>query len=93
MGTKLLTIRTGNQYAYDEVLSNWLNAGAVILQCGYASDEDAGWWAIATIDDTVKEKPCDIPRSVVNRSSVPRAHWPWGDEEEHTFYYDFVMFE
>lgn len=94
MGIKLLTIKTGNQYAYDKVLSNWLNAGATILQCGYASDEEGGWWAIATIDGAVKEKPCDIPERVAKRgSSVPDAYWPWGDEEEHTFYYDFVMFE
>ena len=93
MGMKLLTIKTRNQSAYDKVLSNWLNAGATILQCGYTTDEDGTWWAIAKIDDIVKEKPCDIPERTVKRGSVPDAYWPWGDEEEHTFYYDFVIFE
>lgn len=93
MGMKLLTIKTSNQYAYDKVLSNWLSAGADILQCGYASDEEDAWWAIAKIDDTAEEIPCYIPKQVVKRSSTPDAYWPWGEETEHTFYYDFVMFK
>lgn len=93
MRMKLLTIKTGNQYAYEKVLSNWLNAGATILRCGCASGEDADWWAIATIDGAVKEKPCDIPENTARRGSIPDEYWPWGEETEHTFYYDFVMFE
>lgn len=88
--TRLLTITVDKQSVYSEVVSNWLSAGATILQCGYDGDE---WWAIATIDTLAIEKPCDIPERTVKKGSVPDAYWPWGDETEHTFYYGFVMFE
>ena len=94
MGTRLLTIKTDKQSVYSKVVSNWLKAGGVILQCGYTPDGHGTWWAIAEIDDAAEEKPCDIPERVVKRgSSVPDEYWSWGDEKEHTFYYDFVMFE
>lgn len=92
MGNRIITIKTDDQSAYNKVLSNWLGAGADILQCGY-TQTNGSWWAIGRIDADVKEKSCDIPARTVNRGSVPSAYWPWGDEEEHTFYYDFVMFE
>lgn len=88
--TRLLTITIDKQSVYSEVVSNWLNAGGTILQCGYNGGE---WWAIATIDTLAIEKPCDIPERTVKKGSVPDAYWPWGDETEHTFYYGFVMFE
>ncbi len=94
MGTKLLTIKTDKHSVYSKVVSNWLNAGGTILQCGYARDyDDDAWWAIATIDASAKEKPCDIVRTTIRKDSVPESYWRWGDEEEHTVYYDFVMFE
>lgn len=94
MGTKLLTIKTDKQSVYSKVVSNWLNAGGTILQCGYARDyDDNVWWAIATIDASAKEKTCDIVRTIIRKDSVPESCWRWGDEEEHTVYYDFVMFE
>lgn len=87
---RLLTITVDKQSVYEKVVANWLDAGGTILQCGY----DGGkWWAIATIDALTREKPCDIPERVAKRGSVPDAYWPWGEETEHTFYYDFVMFE
>lgn len=88
--TRLLTITVDKQYVYSKVVSNWLNAGGTILQCGYDGDE---WWAIVTIDALTKEKPCDIPERIVKRGNIPDAYWSWGDETEHTFYYGFVMFE
>ena len=89
--TRLLTITIDKQSVYSEVVSNWLNAGGTIIQCGY---NDGEWWAIATIDALAIEKPCDIPERTVKRGgNVPDSCWPWGEETEHTFYYDFVMFE
>lgn len=93
MGTRLLTIKTNKQSIYSKVVSNWLNAGGTILQCGYAPDEYDIWWAIAEIDDAAEEKPCDIVHSIIHKDSVPEDYWKWGDEKEHTVYYDFVMFE
>ena len=87
--TRLLTITVDKQSVYSEVVSNWLNAGGTILQCGYNGGE---WWAIATIDALTREKPCDIPERTVKRESIPDAYWPWGEETEHTLYYGFVMF-
>lgn len=93
MGTKLLTIKTDKHSIYSKVMSNWLSAGGTILQCGYARGYDDVWWAIATIDASAKEKPCDIVRTIIRKDSVPEGYWKWGEEEEHTVYYDFVMFE
>lgn len=94
MGTKLLTIKTDEHSVYSKVVSNWLNAGGTILQCGYARDyEGYAWWAIATIDALAREKACDIVRTIIRKDSAPERCWKWGDEEEHTVYYDFVMFE
>lgn len=94
MGTRLLTIKADKQSVYSKVVSNWLRAGGTILQCGYARDyDDDAWWAIATIDALTREKPCDIVRTTIRKDSVPESCWKWGDEEEHTVYYDFVMFE
>lgn len=89
MRTRLITIKTDKQSVYSEVVSNWLNAGGTILQCGY----DGAWWAIATIDALAREKTCDIVRTIIRKDSVPESFWKWGEEEEHTVYYDFVMFE
>lgn len=92
MKTRLLTINALNQKAFEAVLSNWISAGAKILNCGYF-DNGESWWAIAEIADWVKEKPCDIVRRVISRSELPEGHWPYGDEDTHTLYYDYVMFE
>lgn len=89
--TRLLTITVDKQSVYSKVVSNWLNAGGTILQCGYDGGE---WWAIVTIDALAIEKPCDIPERIIKRgSNVPDSCWAWGEETEHTVYYDFVMFE
>lgn len=91
MRTRLLTIKTDDQKAYEQLLSNWLTAGAEVIQCGF--DDDLEWWAIAKIDPATPEKPCDIAKRTVRKNNdLPEYYWQWGDEEEHTFYYDFPMF-
>lgn len=91
MKTRLLTIKTDDQEAYEQLLSNWLAADATIIQCGF-DNRDLEWWAIAKIDPMTPEKPCDIIRRTVTRDEFPEGHWMWGDELEHNYYYDFPMF-
>lgn len=92
MKTRLLTIKTANQKAYESLLSNWLSAGATIIQCGFDA-ENQDWWAIAKIAPETPEKECDIVRSTVTRSMCPEGHWTFGEETKHNYYYDFVMFK
>lgn len=96
MKTRLLTINTPNQKAFEAVLSNWVSAGAKILNCGYIPGkipEKESWWAIAEISTNAKEKPCDIVKRVMGRSEFWGDSWPYGDETTHAIYYDYVMFE
>ena len=92
MKTRLLTINTLNQKVFEKVLSNWASAGAKILNCGYSVEEDS-WWAIAEILANAKERPCDIAKRVLGRGEFSEGHWPYGNEDTHTIYYDYVMFE
>lgn len=92
MKTRLLTINTPNQKAFEGVLSNWASAGAKILNCGYIPEEES-WWAIAEISANAKEKPCDIVKRVMTRGEFWGDSWPYGDEIAHTLYYDYVMFK
>lgn len=92
MKTRLLTVKTDDQEAYEQLLSNWLAADATIIQCGF-DNRDLEWWAIAKINPTTPEKNCDIIKRVIRKNKeLPDEYWQWGDEEEHTFYYDFPMF-
>lgn len=92
MKTRLLTINTPNQKAFEAVLSNRVSARAKILNCGYIPEEES-WWAIAEISASAKEKPCDIVKRVMGRSEFWGDSWPYGNETTHTLYYDYVMFE
>lgn len=70
MKTRLLTVKTDDQEAYELLLSNWLAADASIIQCGF-DNRDLTWWAIAKIEPTAPEKPCDIIMKTIRRSEFP----------------------